>query len=261
MAKILIFDIETAPDLAQVWRYFKNNVGLNQVVDDGWIMSFSAKWLGEDDVVYVENRKKNDKRLVKALLELIDEADIVIGHNGKQFDMGWLRAKAAIHGFPPPSPVKIIDTLIESRKLFKFPSYKLEYLLRRFGVGEKYAHKKFPGHDLWMECYHGNDEAWEEMREYNIQDTIGLEKYYLKIRPWIANHPNIGVYAENDVPTCSKCGGTNMKKDGYVNTNLSKFQQYRCTEKHDGVVCGGWARGRKNLLAKDKRDVLLTNAL
>lgn len=254
-AKILIFDIETAPDLADVWGYWNNNVGLNQVRRDGWIMSFSAKWLGSNEVIYVENRTQNDKNLVKRLLKLIDEADIVVAHNGKSFDMGWFRGKAAIHGLQPPSPVKIIDTLIESRRLFQFPSNKLEYLLRRFKCTPKRSHKKFPGHELWVQCMLGNDEAWAEMEEYNCIDVIGLEELYLKIRPWITTHPNLNLYNDDEGHACPKCESTNLKKDGTVKLVAGVYQAYKCRD------CGGWSRSNRTLLTKEKRATNLVSAV
>ena len=250
--RILIFDIETAPNLADVWGLWNNNVGLNQLRQSGHVMSFVAKWLGEDDIFYAESRTKNDKKLIKQLHKFIDEADIVIAHNGKKFDMGWFRARAAVHGLTPPSPVRVIDTLLVARSQFYFPSNKLEYLLKVFKCTNKLSHKKYPGHTLWTECLKGNDEAWEEMKEYNIVDVTALEELYLKMRPWITNHPNMGVYIEGDDPCCSKCGSTKMRKDGFSYTNTGKYQQYQCSEKG----CGGWAKGRTNLYGANKKSLL-----
>jgi predicted nucleic-acid-binding Zn-ribbon protein len=252
-AKILVFDIETAPDLADVWSFWNTNVGLNQVRRDGWIMSFAAKWLGGNEIIYEENRTQNDRSLVKKLLKLIDEADIVVAHNGKSFDMGWVRSKAAIHGLAPPSPVKIIDTLIESRKLFKFTSHRLEYLLRRFKCAPKHPHKKYPGHELWVECMKGNDEAWEELKVYNCGDVTGLEELYLKMRPWITSHPNLNLYHDKEEIQCNKCGSNNLKKDGTVKLIAGVYQAYSCKD------CGGWSRSNKNLLSSSKRKSNLVN--
>lgn len=241
-AKVLVFDIETAPDLGDIWNWWNTNISNNQIRRDGWIMSFAAKWLNDEEIIYVENRKQNDRGLVKELLKLIDEADVVIAHNGLKFDMGWFRSKAAIHGLQPPSPVKVIDTLKESRKLFHFPSYSLEYLLRRFNCTPKYPHKEFPGHLLWQQCLSGNDKAWEELKTYNVGDVLGLEEYYLKIRPWLPTHPNLSLYNLKEEATCPRCGSTNMKKDGTTKLIAGVYQTYRCRD------CGGWARGRTNLV-------------
>lgn len=254
-AKILIFDIETSPNIAHVWAFYQTNVGAKQLTEDGHMMSFAAKWLGNDKIIYEENRGKNDKALVRKLLKLVNEADLVVAHNGRKFDMGWLRSKAAIHGLKPPSPVKIVDTLLSARKEFYFPRYTLEYLARVFGCTQKLAHKKYPGHELWLECLKGNDEAWGEMKAYNVQDIVALEELYVKMIPWISNHPNLGIYEQEDHAVCKGCASSNLHKRGTYKTNLSIFQRYRCMD------CGSWSRGRTNLLDKGKRKELLTNAL
>lgn len=255
--RILIFDLETAPNTADVWQFWNQNIGATQLLKDGYIMAYAAKWLGEDKVFYKETRTENDKALVRSLAKLIDKADIVVGHNGDRFDMGWLRFRAAVHGIAPWSPVKVVDTYKASKKEFYSPSHRLEYLARMFGCSPKLKHSKFPGHSLWTACrFDKNPEAWEEMKEYNIQDVLTLEELYIKMRPYITNHPNIGVYLEGTKPACSKCGSTAMRKDGFSYTNTGKYQQYQCSEKG----CGGWARGRINLYDKDLRKELITNA-
>lgn len=252
--RILIFDIETAPLEANVWGLWDNTVGLNQVLAEGYIMSYAAKWLGQKKVFYAENRTNNDKKLVQSLCKLLDEADIIVGHNGKRFDLNWVRGSAASHGLPPFSPVKVVDTLLETRKIFKYPSYKLEYLLKKFDCTHKKTHANFPGHTLWTECIKGNPKAWKEMKEYNIIDVTALEELYIKLRGWIA-HPNMGIYLEAEKPVCSKCGSDQLSRDGFHYTNTGKYQQYRCKDKG----CGGWSRGRTTLIEKETSGALLTN--
>ena len=45
---ILFLDIETAPLLGYVWGLWKNNVGLNQIYRDSYVLNWAASWLGED---------------------------------------------------------------------------------------------------------------------------------------------------------------------------------------------------------------------
>lgn len=253
---ILVFDIETAPNVGHIWQFFKANINADQLLKDGYIIAFAAKWLGSDDVIYEESRTENDKPLVRKLAKLLDQADIVIGHNGDRFDLGWVKFRAAVHGIKPWSPVKVIDTYKIAKKEFYSPSYRLEYLARLFKCTPKESHKKFPGHKLWVGCVVDKDEAaWEEMRVYNIQDVLTLEELYYKMRPYMTQHPNMGVYIESDKPVCSKCGSEGMRKDGFHYTATGKYQQYQCSSKD----CGGWARGRYNLYSPDSRKELLTN--
>ena len=41
--RILLLDIESAPTMAAVWRLWKENIGLEQINNDWFIMSYSAK--------------------------------------------------------------------------------------------------------------------------------------------------------------------------------------------------------------------------
>lgn len=254
-AKILIIDIETAPKIAYVWRFFKENIGAKQVRDHGHIMSFAAKWLGDSDdkIIYEENRKEDDSNIVSSLVALFDTADIVVAHNGQRFDFPQIMGRAIVHGINPPSPYKIVDTLKVARFEFGFPSNSLEYLAIVLGCKPKLAHKNFPGFELWLECLRGNEEAWKEMKVYNIQDIVTLEEIYLKMRPWMRRHPNIGAIQENEEVTCPKCGGNHMVKRGFAYTNVGKYQRYACGD------CGGWSRSRYTIMPKKVKENLVVN--
>lgn len=248
-----MFDIETAPKMAYVWRFFKENISPKQVKEHGHIMSFAAKWLGEGEVFYEENRKDNDKLIVEKMCHLLDEADMVIAHNGERFDMKQVRARAVVHGLKPPSPVKVIDTLLIAKREFSFPSNSLEYLTTVMNCKiKKGGHKKFPGFELWLACLRGVEEAWVELKEYNIDDVLALEELYYKFRPYDTKHPNLAVYEPaSEAPICPKCGGTHVQWRGYAYTSVGKYPRFQCTS------CGGWGRGRYTLLPKNEQ--LITN--
>lgn len=256
-AKILILDIETSPKVAYVWRFFKENISPKQVKEHGHIMSFAAKWLGDDEVIYQENRTDKDKAIIKSLVQLLDEADVVVAHYGAKFDLPQISARALVHGINPPSPYKIVDTKAVASKHFLFPSNSLEYLCEVLDVkNKKKSHKKFPGFQLWLECLRKNEEAWEEMRTYNIYDVLALEEVYLKMLPWISNHPNVTIYDIENKKDCScpKCNSTHIHWRGHSHTSLGRYSRFQCQG------CGGWGRARVNVLNKDQREVLMTNA-
>lgn len=264
-ARILIADIETSPMLAAVWRLWKTNVGINMIKDDWYILSFAAKWLDKDRVIYKDitdhkgfspTRPEDDHHLLQTLHSLLSEADIVVAHNGKRFDVRKINARFIKAGFPPVQNYKVVDTLIESRKLFDFPSHSLQYLTEHLLVEQYHKRKssKFQGFELWAECMQGNAEAWEEMQAYNEQDIAALEALYLKMRPWIIGHPNIGNYEEDiKSPACPKCGSHSVVKRGTYHTSVQKYQRYRCKD------CGGWSRGRYTISNKETRHNLLVN--
>src|SRR5688572_13848342 len=42
--RILFFDIETAPIQAYIWGTFDQTVGLNQIIEDWFVLSYAAKF-------------------------------------------------------------------------------------------------------------------------------------------------------------------------------------------------------------------------
>lgn len=256
MPKILFIDIETSPKIAYVWRFWKENVGAKQVIDHGHIMSYAAVWGDNGYASYEENRGDDDSEITKKLIALLDEADIVVGHNVDRFDCNTINGRALVLGINPPSPYKIVDTYQVAKTKFKFEANSLEYLAKVLGCeNQKLNHANFPGFLLWLECLKGNNQAWEEMKLYNIVDTFTVRDVYYRMRPWIPQHPNIGVFLENDKPVCPKCGSEHIQRRGYAHTQLSKFQRFVCMD------CGGWSRTRFNEYDKNKRKQLLANAV
>lgn len=248
---ILILDIETAPNVAYVWRFFKENVSAKQVLEHTHIMSYACKYLGDDKIFYKENRTSNDYELISSLNAILDEAEIVVAHNGAKFDLPSIQGRALVNGIKPHSPVKIIDTCQIARREFNFPSNSLEYIAEVLQCNKKKGgHKKFPGFELWLECLRGNEEAWEELKEYNIDDILVLEEVYLKMRPYIRNHPNMGVFnppdAEEDRPVCPNCGGVHTQWRGYAYTQVGKYHRYVCNN------CGAWSRSRYSITKKNE---------
>jgi hypothetical protein len=237
---ILLFDLECAPKVAYVWQFFKVFVQPDMVVQDGYLMTAAWKWLGANHTgcFSIEDTPEDDYELTKMVAMLLDNADVVIAHNAKKFDIPLINARCLVHGIKPPSPYKIIDTLEIARKKFRFDSNKLEYLAMRLGCKPKGGHKKFPGFLLWKECMAGNPEAWKEMVDYNINDVETLEEIYLKMRPWMDQHPNIAHIIGGNATRCAKCGSLHLQRRGTYKSNVGVYQRYQC------VDCGGWSRSR-----------------
>lgn len=251
-AKILIVDVETAPALAWVWKFWKENVAPKQVVENPYMLSWAAKWFGEKNVFYEDKSNQDEKAMLEPLAQLLDQADIVVAHNGVRFDIPVINARFLVNGIKPPSPYKIVDTLQIAKKEFRFPSNSLEYLSQALDLDvKKRDHKKFAGFTLWLEVLRNNPEAWEEMRLYNVDDILSLEALYVKFRPFHRMHPNVGVYETEDVPVCPKCGSKHLHSRGYAYTAVSKFKRMQCQ------ACGAWSRTK----IAEKIKAKLVNAL
>lgn len=186
--KVLVLDIEISPLLSFTWGLFDQNVPLNMVVGDWFVLSWTAKWLHEDKVMYKDQRGKkgkalrNDKNLLKPLWQLMDEADIILGQNSISFDLKKLNAKFLEHGMGVPSHYEKIDTFRLAKKHFSLTSNKLEYMSKKFNkVYKKQEHEDFSGFKLWDECMKGNLKAWKSMERYNNFDVLATEELFTKL--------------------------------------------------------------------------------
>lgn len=252
--RVLLFDIETAPIRAHIWSIWQQGVGLNQIESDWYVLSFCAKWLGEDEIFYYDQRNaedmEDDSDILHKLWHLLNEADIVVGQNSRRFDTKKVNARFIMNGFPKPSSFRQIDTMEIAKKQFGFTSNKLEYMTEKLcKTYKKSKHKKFVGHELWSECLKGNIEAWNEMEEYNRLDVLSLEELYNILSSWDNTLPNFDVFVD-DVLDMSV-----WEEDGFVYSNLGKYRRYR--NKETGVQ----RRSRINLLSKEKRQSLLANIM
>lgn len=259
--KVLLFDIETAPAVSYHWGRWKVNVGVSQVIQRPYVITWAAKWLGHDFVMSdmlpnyegFEKNPTDDYPIVHSLWKLLDSADIIIGHYVKKFDMAFMNARFAVHGFPPISPSKLVCTKELATKHFKFEANSLAELADSLGVENK---NKMDFED-WKNCVQGTGtvEGWEKMQEYNIQDVNVLEQVYLKLRPFDSSHPNISLYYQDSEIRCTVCGSKELDKiEKKAYTPLSSFESYRCE-------CGHVMRGRKNTRSKEEMENTLTNAI
>lgn len=247
LPKVLIVDIETLPMQVFVWRLGKQRVSPESVISDYFILAWSAKWLFSNKVIgdCLSSREaitQDDSRLLTGMWRLLNEADVVITHNGNNFDLPKLNTRFIKHGMKPPAPYKSIDTLMAARSKFSFSSNRLDFLASFLGLDTKIDTK----YQLWKDCYRGDKTALSEMLTYNKQDVVVLENVYAKLRPWIKSHPNMALYVEAETPMCPICLCTKLKWEGKYTSNKNIYKAFRCTG------CGAVGRGKEALLTKTK---------
>lgn len=233
--RLLFWDIESSPSIADVWGLWNNNVSLSQLRESSRVLCFAAKWQGEKKVQFHSEITDGHDGMVAKAHELLSEADVVCAYNGDSFDQPMMNAEFFKLGLPPPSPYKTIDLYLVVKKNFRFPSSKLEYLLKTLELPEKLKHE---GHELWVKVMAGDIKAWKTMRQYNERDVIGLEGLYDKMLPWIKSHPSRILF---DGETCTHCTSGDLVKEGYAYTSVGKFQRWHCKS------CGAWSRSTKRL--------------
>lgn len=255
--KILHADIETAFTVAAVWGAYEQDIATELQheyilgIGYSWEHLQRTEWKGLPDFPLYETEKKNDKALMEFVWKLLDEADIVVAHNGRAFDMKKLRARMLYHGLPPIKEPRIVDTKLEFKKKFSVISNKLDDLSRVYLGDRKIKHS---GIELWVRCQGEmyDPKAWREMGTYCKKDVVLLRRLYALIRPWMDTPPNWNL--EEDRPAgCPACGYPRYVKHG-LRWNTSTVQQkYRCLRKECRHMFGGKSVPRKYKEELDKR--------
>lgn len=242
--RFLFLDIETTPLTAHTWGLFRQNISIGQILESTEMMCFGAQWLGEKQVVFKSVHHHGKDEMLNRLWALIDEADVLVGWNSKAFDHKHIGREFIEAGLKPPSPTRDLDLMLEAKKRFRFPSYKLDYVSKRLGVGQKVQHSGF---DLWLGCMAGNKKSWAEMRKYQIQDVKLLVDLHEVMKPWIKNYPNTST---NEFEMeCVVCRSTNLQRRGFENTNTTRYQRYQCQD------CGKWNRDKSGVPLSKARGV------
>ena len=254
--KVLLLDLESAPSVVVAFNRFKVNLTQDHVLrEGGWLISYAYKWLGDKIVqgnvlTPIEAIAADDSGLCMELLELIEQADVVVYHNGLNFDLPLLKARMLINGLPPIRKIKSVDTL-QLVKEFKLNSNKLNSLGKQLDIGTKLDHE---GIGLWIRCMEGDQSALDHMFEYNKVDVDLLEQVYLAVRPYSNRHPNLAIYYQGDKLRCNICGSEHIKPTGnLVTTNVNIFEEYQCED------CHARFKNRKSILNKDQRSNILSN--
>lgn len=251
--KILLLDMETSFMEVRVWGLYKQRIPHTNVINDWFFLSWSAKWLYSAEIMSdvltpKEAVNKNDKRICESLWELINSADVIIGHNATRFDLPKINTRFYVNGLKPPMPYQTIDTLRVAQRNFSFSSNRLDYLGRLMLNQGKIK----TDYELWVRCAEGDKDALTEMETYNKQDVKLLEEVYCELRPWIKSHPNLGLIMDADKPCCPNCGSFEFEEgEGYYTTPQNRYIAVRCKS------CGATNRLRDSLTTSEKRKKLV----
>lgn len=251
--KRLTLDIETAPIVGKVWGLRNQFLSIDQIEEPTRMLSVAAKWYGKSKTHFFaafEDDPAQQREMILAIWEMVNEANVVIHYNGKSFDMRHLNREFKEQGLWKPKPYQYIDLYKAVKKDFYLPSYKLEYVLRWLGLAGKVEHNGFK---MWNEIQSEEESvrvrARRLFRRYNIGDVVKSELVYSDLMGWIDDHPNMQLFADReDEPRCPTCLSDNFKLDGTApRGNLSRVQCYRCKD------CGRSFRGKEVVARAEER--------
>lgn len=212
--------------MARVWRGGKQVVTHHQIKEPNKIIMIAWKWEGEKEThLETWDAKQDDSNLVANFQKVAEDADIVIAHNGENFDFRHIAARLAYHSAAPLYIQNSEDTFRLIKRKLALPAYSLDYLGEYFGLGRKMS---TGGLDLWIDVIEKKSKrAILKMSKYCRQDVILLEKVYNRVYNYVDHKGNYGVLnIGNEV--CPHCGSPDIQKRGTRKSKVSIRQTYSC---------------------------------
>lgn len=198
----LFWDIETSPNVVYSWRVGRRiDLDYNNIIKERTIICICWKWEDEDHIWSLAWNNGDDADMLKEFIEVLNESDEAIGHNGDRFDIPWLRTRCIKHGITCFPKYKTIDTLKIARSGFNFNSNRLDYISKFIG-----GKAKLPtDFDLWKRVMAGDKKALSTMTEYCRNDVLMLENVYHELSKYVEPKTNIAILEGNESWNCPYC--------------------------------------------------------
>lgn len=231
--KILMLDIETVPGQGYLWSLFDNFVPLERLIAPGRVVCWAAQWYGSKEVHFgAEWHEGGAAAMLGRLHTMMTEADAIITYNGDKFDLPKLHGEFIRLRLPPLPKIPSIDLYRKAKKL-GLMSGKLEYVAKYFNIGQKI---KTAGFRLWVGVMNSDPKDQARMERYNKQDTRLLGRLYRLMRPYLDNHPYLGIGSGAE---CPHCGSRKVHKRGIRRTKAFFIERLHCR------TCGAWSDGKR----------------
>lgn len=250
--KILYIDIEKTFAFSGHFQQWQVNLSQEAKLKESYLLSYSYAWDNEDihgEVLKAENIRGDllrsimqndvttdiDFDIVLKIWHLLDQANVVVAHNGRGYDIKEINAAFLKYNLPLPSPYKVIDTLAIAKKMFRLPFKSLKYLAQYLNVTQKISND---GNKFWKLASIGySNEVLEEMLEYNKGDIQTLREVYLKLRGYSNDGVNLATFNDSSELACPNCGNHNVSKlNKLATTTRYQYDAYRCGD------CGAISR-------------------
>lgn len=223
-AKVLIYDIETSYNIVKSWRVGYNlNINPGDILHERKIICISYKWTNENQIYNLSwDKNQCDKFMIEQFIEVLNEADLIVSHNGDNFDLPWIKTRALFHSLPMLVNYKQFDTLKIAKRKFNFNSNKLDYISEFLGFGNKIKTEMKLWDDIILnKC----PKAMTKMIEYCDMDVELLEKVYNKLVSWENPMLHVGVMNDLTKQTSPISGGMNLELVKTVTTNTGTIKR------------------------------------
>lgn len=246
--KIVYWDLETLPDPREIYKRIPSIgawPGRTFKADIQGILCFGYKIEGQKKARCInrwdfpdwELDHLNDKIITEAAYEILYDADEIVTHNGKRFDLKVLNTRLAYHGFPPLPKIHHVDTMTAAKSGLSLYSNSLDAVAKFYGCESKIEFKN--KWDMWYRIAFklNSKKDLNDMTAYCKQDVEVLEQIYKKLRPHHGHHSvNKNNWIDPEKLVCPTCGSDHLHSNGIRIAGNVKYKRMHCQE------CGTWSK-------------------
>lgn len=235
--RILFLDIETLANLPEIMQNLTRLYeGATMKANHSSVITFGYKWLGDAKPKTVNawdfsrtwaRDVNDDSEVLKRAHEILGQADQIVGHYSRKFDLKFLNTRFMRAGLAPYTGIPHVDTCQLAKSKLLLSSNRLDAVAKYFGLPQKLENG---GWQLWVDVLARKPAAQRLMSRYCAQDVEVLEKVYLKLRPFMAAS---GAVTYSDFSgkqhSCPSCGSTKLQKHGRRVTKRKVVQRFLCS--------------------------------
>lgn len=227
--KWLLIDIETSTNKGEFYGHLYE-AKIVKMIEEAHITGFAVKWYeGKDIHVYdLKDFKGSEKKMLQKILWWIEQCDYFIAHNGDKFDLKFINARLDKFKLPVIPPIKTVDTLKISHRLWNLPSHKLDFLGWYFNIGRK-TNRPHPEGKM-------TEKERKQEKIYNGNDVLILEKLFKFQLPHIGNLPMFKVpkpqltISTNRTCPREECRSTYTNSRGMKVSEGKIWKQFYCKQ-------------------------------
>ena len=169
--------------------------------------------------------------------ELLEEADILSGHNSQEFDHKHLAGDLFLEKGVALPKIKHIDTLKLARQNANWEANHLATLTTRLGIPSKNDKYRI---EVAMAAVNGDVKAQKRIERYcrgDVRASSGMLEKFLPL-----SGVNLGLYEEDPTrPICTACGSKKIQRRGVAVKQALRYPRWMCTS------CGKWMTSKTAL--------------
>ena len=227
-------------------------------------------------LTYDVSKGEDSSKIISEFDDIVRSGNYyIVGQNSDTFDVKHINTLRLMHGLDPfPEWADLSDdTLKQVRKYFKFPTNRLDFTSKLFGLGgktkmefdhwrdiaeyfvmlkiirasgRKAARQVAPiiyDHTLDIILKKGK-KSYDRMCSYGIKDVVDTRAYFNKIKPYIK--PKVNMATMHGDLRCTACGSPDIVKNGTRAFGSTVYQQFQC-KNHGGKARGYAGRAAINV--------------